>query len=215
MKRVVVLLLIAVAFAGCQKPKESTRVSVGGNVRSNGLPAGSTSTPSGIQLNAAVTSSTAYQNDFQEGVRDLLEAQVPRDYVGSVSADASNGTGVYIGGRVELMNGQRIGAMNGVASIAPNSELLVTVFDSFYTQQNLDPIPPIYFKQATGSISGNYVTIKFYDSYGYVEMVGQYDSSNFRGDFKYKTERTHDGQPGWSGTLGSFSVPTCSFFRCQ
>lgn len=218
MKRVVAVLALALAFVGstgCQKAKNSTRVSTGSNVRSGGIAPGSTTTPSGIQLNASVTTTQYSQADFQLGVEDLLEAQVAREFVGPVSRDARDGTGVFFGGKVELANGQKLGVSNGVINIAPNSEILVSVFDSYYTQQNLDPIPPIYLRQATGQISGNNVNITFSDSYGTITLRGTFSSSTFTGTFAYQTLRTHDGQQGYHGDLGNFSVETCKFFRCN
>ncbi|RYZ66382.1 MAG: hypothetical protein EOP05_19215 [Proteobacteria bacterium] len=219
MKRVVVVLMLALGFAGisgCQKAKNSTRVSTGSNVRSGGIAPGSTTTPSGIQLTKeANVTTTDSQESFQLGVGDLLEGQVARDYVGAVSRSASDGTGVFIGGKVELENGQRIGVSNGVVSVAANSELLIAVYDSYYTQQGLDPIPPIYLKKASGMVNGNSADITFSDAYGTIRLFGQFNNQTFEGTFSYDTLRTFDGKKGWNGTLGRFKIPTCSIFRCQ
>ena len=213
MKRVIVALMLAVVFAGtagCQKAKSSTRVSTGG--RAGGLAAGATTTPSGVSLTAAVKSVSA---DFELAVQDVLEATMPRDYVGRVSGAASDGTGVFLGGKVTASNGGPISVANGVQSIAQNSELLLVVYDSFYAQAGLDPIPPIYLRSASGAISGNSVDIKFSDSYGFIRLVGQFDRDRIVADVYYETTRTYDGKVGWNGKLGRAEIPTCSFFRCN
>lgn len=218
MKQLMVGLMLAVAFsglAGCQKAKSSTRVSTGAG-RSGGVQAGQTTTPSGVSLTAAVKTNSS-QSDFELAIQDIIESILPRDYVGSVSSAATDGTGVFLGGRVTLANGGPISQVtNGNQSIASNSELLFVVFDSFYTKNGLDPIPPIYLKQATGTISGNYADIKFYDGYGFIRLVGQFDSNNFIAEVYYQTDKTYDGKAsGWNGKLGVATIPKCSFFRCN
>ena len=220
MKRVIglMMLTLSISMIGCQKAPDQARVTATG-ARSGGLPPGSTTTASGIQLNGIVTTDPQYQSAFQQAVKDFLEAQIDPDYVGTVSCQGANQTGVLVGGKIELANGQALpvnsGQSIGKIDILPTSELLVVVYDKFQDQQNLGAIPPTYLKTATGYVQGNQVFITFSDNYGTITLQGTYDRNNAVLQFQYDTRVTFDGQRGYRGVMGDLHIPTCQFFRCQ
>jgi hypothetical protein len=215
MKRTLGLMILLFAIVGCQKAPTESRIG-SSPVRSNGLPPGATTTPSGITLNGIVTLDSAYQSDFDQEVRDFLAGSINPDYIGTVSSQGANQTGVYVGGKVTLQNGQTLSSVaNGRVDITPTSELLVAVYDKFQDQANLAPLPPIYLKQSSGYVSGNNIFMDFYDNYGSVHLEGTYDRNVAKLTFSFNTTRTFDGNVGQAGTLGVLSIPTCQFFRCQ
>jgi hypothetical protein len=213
---VVALVLVAVSFVGCAKNKNTNQVK--GAVRAARGSLGSTvqmSATTGVELRGAVTTSSSYQNLFQQAVSGLLNSTLPENYVGDVSATASNNTGVFLGGRVTIQGGIfRPSVPNQQLSIAANSSLLVAVYDS-YSLSTASPIP-VYLTTATGTISGNYAKLVFYDKYGSITLDGQFDQNTFQGTFSYDNQVKYDGSGlGGAGTLGTFTLPTCQFFVCQ
>ncbi len=215
MKRYIGILFLSFVMVGCQKPPTDARIGTSG-VRSNGLPPGATTTPSGITLNGVVTADSSYQAQFDQAVRDFLAGSIAPQYIGAVSAQGANQTGVFAGGKVELQNGQTLSSVaNGRIDITPTSELFVAVYDNFQNQTNQTSLPPVYLKQSSGYISGNNVYIDFNDTYGTVHLEGTFDSNVAKLTFTYNTIRTFDGSPAYGGTLGVLRVPTCQFFRCQ
>lgn len=214
MKRFLAITFALIALSGCQKPDNSTPISSRDvSPRSQGH-AGGTSTVGTIELRGAVFSSASSQNMFNEQVRSFLEATMPRDYVGYVDAMGQYNTGVYIGGRINLDNGQGIrpGSTNG--NIAANSEFVVSVFD-YWENETPPPIPPVYFKKAQGWVNGQRAFLKFWDDYGSVELEGTFSGEFFTGTFDYDTQRTWDNNEGRAGTIGQFKIRTCDLFRCQ
>jgi hypothetical protein len=206
------LIFCVIALTGCQEAnKGSVPVDsrVGYPRTTGGAPTGS---PVGISLNGIVVADSSRgqdQDDFNERVRDFMEASVEdRSYVGYVSGTPNDGTnsGVYIGGRVNVQG----------SSIDPRSQLVVAVFDAWPQEYGQVPaLPQPYFTQAEGVIQGNEAHLRFYDDSGWVEMIGTFDSNNFVGEIYYDVQRTATGQMGHAGLIGQFSVPTCQFFNCQ
>ena len=215
MRRFIGMMILMVAVIGCQKAPTESRIGTSG-ARSGGLAPGATTTASGITLNGLVTDDPSNQSKFEQSVRDFLAATIKAEDIGSVSSQGANQTGVLVGGKVELQNGQSLAALGyGRADITPTSELLVAVYDKFQDQTNLAPLPPVYLKQSSGYVSGNNVYMDFSDNYGKVHLEGTYDRNIAKLTFTFSTNRTLDGSQPYSGTLGVLSVPTCQFFRCQ
>lgn len=208
------VVVLAVALTGCQKASDTTRIGAAGP-RAGGATA--TSIPSGLVLNGIVTADPSYQSSFQQAVKDFMEAQIDPDYVGYVSSQGSDQTGVFVAGRVELANGQplMVNQNMGKVDILPTSELLVAVYDKFSDQKDLPPLPVTYLRRASGYIQGNQVIIEFSDGYGSVTLEGTFNSNSATLRFSYDTQRTFDGKVGYRGVMGDLHIPTCQFFRCQ
>lgn len=215
MKRIIGLMILTLAIVGCQKAPTESRIG-STDARANSLLPGATTTPSGITLNGKVTSDSSYQTQFEQAVKDFLEGSMNPNYVGMVSSQGSDQTGVFVGGKIALQTGQALYPINnGRVDITPTSELFVAVYDKFQDQSNLAPIPPVYLKQSSGYVSGNNIYIDFWDGYGSVHLEGTFDHDYVRATFEFKTTRTYDGRVGYSEPLGDLQVPTCQFFRCQ
>lgn len=216
MKRALTLLIAALAAVSCAKGPSSERIGSSA-ARSGGAAPGATTTASGITLNGIVHTDAQNQTLFQQAVGDFMEAVIDPQYIGYVSATGDQQTGVLAGGLIKLSNGAGVTVGTTQASIDPSSELFISVYDKFADQTNLAPLPPIYFHgtAASGTVSGNTVNIKFQDTYGWVQLQGQFDSQKANLTFTFETTRTWDGRTGYGGTLGTLTVPTCQFFRCQ
>lgn len=215
MQKIVVLVLVAFSMTACQKNNSgSAPIEARGGVSR----AGHYSDPAqvGLQLNGVVFSEARYQEDFNHSVRDFLGASIPKEYIGYVSARAENNTGVFIGGQVDLANGQGLRSIVGSRmEITPSSRLVVAVYDYWPNQSGVEPIPPVYFTSSSGYVSGNSAELMFRDSYGYVKLSGQFNDQVFAGTISYYNERNHDGsRQSQPRVLGNFELPTCQFFRC-
>jgi hypothetical protein len=208
------VVVLAVALSGCQKASDTTRIGSAGP-RAGGVTP--TSIPSNLVLNGIVTADPSYQSAFQQAVYDFMEAQIDPNYVGYVSSQGADQTGVFVAGRVELANGQplMVNQNMGKVDILPTSQLLVAVYDKFADQKDLPPLPVTYLRQASGYIQGNQVFIEFSDNYGSVTLQGTFDSSRATLQFSYNTKRTFDDKVGYRGVMGDLHIPTCQFFRCQ
>jgi hypothetical protein len=214
--KIVGLVLLMASVTACQKDKGSLRLETRSGTAGRGATGGMAGQSSGITLKGIIYSDAAYQEQFQDNVRGLLSTDIPDDYVGYVSCRAEHNTGVFFGGRVRLTSGNIRNMTGGESQIDPNSELLIAVYDYFPNAGKLPPIPPLYFKKATGRVSGNRAYIRFEDAYGYIEMEGYFDANRFRGAIAYDNHVKHDGsRPGAAGVLGDFDIGTCDFFRCQ
>lgn len=213
------MVVLAFAMAGCQKAADTTRI---GNAGPRAGGATNTSIPNNLVLNGIVMADPSYQSQFQQAVLDFMEAQIDPQYVGYVSAQGKDQTGVFVAGRVELANGQPLminqnqyQQNQGRIDILPTSELLVAVYDKFANQSNLPGLPVTWLRQAQGYIQNGQVYLDFYDNYGKVTLEGTYNSQSAKLRFTYDTLRTFDGKTGYRGVMGDLSIPTCQFFRCQ
>lgn len=210
--KALILTLLVGVLAACQEKDNRSSVvvrAVGPRVQSQ------TSQPDTSNLQGRIYTDPYYQQGFQEAVVGLLSTDIRPEYIGYVSANGQNGSGVFFGGRVRLTSGSLTTGFGGV--IASDSSIVIQVRDYAPQFQNVPPLPAIELKTAQGQISGNDVQIVFWDAYGAIEMRGQIDSARgvFTGVIKYDNNITYDGrQPGAAGNLGNFSIPICSFFAC-
>jgi hypothetical protein len=212
----VAALAVAAALSGCNKQSGAGTVSAQ-SARAAGLsiPAGATT---GINYVGSITTSPGYQNAFQQAVDDFLAAQVAADGVGTVDAQGANGTGVTFGGAITLQTGTLASAAGQVA-IAPTSRVMVQVTDSLSFEGG-GGLPPVYMTNAQGYVANGYADITVNEMNGNnvqrsLRFVGYYNASTFTGTVAYNVLTTVDGSTPHAGTLGTFQVPTCSFFQCQ
>lgn len=224
-RMMVALALSMLSLTACQKNDGETAIGRDRTAANNIWAQGA-----GITLNGNVTSSDA-QDLFREAVLDLVEplcAEISgcnRDtWVGYVSPQA-NGTGVFLGGRVEMQSGVLNPNSSTVMSIRTDSKLYAVIYDEFSGRPDASgqvvPYVSRAFTSATGQVQGNRATLCFADKYGIVQMEGTFNGQNFYGVFHYDTGIKNcsqvNQQPigGHAGDLGQFHVPTCQFFRCQ
>ena len=216
MKKSLALVLLAFTLAGCQ-PKKDGAVSVdnrGGMINPRGGPTGSMT---GIQLRGVVQADPSYQQDFQSVVAEFLSASMDPQYLGQVSSVNQNGSGVWIGGRVQVASGS-LRNVGGQTVPVNAGSLIVAVYDYWGPQQQqLPPIPPVNLRNVQGQVNGNYAELIFSDDYGQVKMSGNYDQGYFQGEMQFRNLRRFDGSPasGEAFVLGNFKIPTCEFFVCN
>ncbi len=165
------------------------------------------------------------EQSFQDAIKGFLSASVDEQYVGEVSSGNggyNQGTGAYFGGRVRIQTGNGFSARGGMprTTVSRDSILAITVVDKYAIEQEQEgkSIPPmsVNLVQASGYVQGNEAHLQFWDEYGSVEMVGEFDETYFEGRISYSNDYMWDGsQPGEAGRLGYFRVRTCTFFECN
>jgi hypothetical protein len=216
-KNVVALFLATVSLAACGKKEEGATPIVGRNGQ-----AISAAAAGGItSLNGWVRVEASEQDSFQDALTGLIEAVLPPEYLGFVSGRATGGTGLFLGGKVELQTGiLSATASNPQTNVRTDSKLLIAIYDEFTGRpdasgKNVEPIAR-YLSQASGYVQGNRAYLKFTDSLGSIEIDGTFDANTFAGTMTYDNIRRYDGQgQGAAGNLGWVEVPTCQFFRCR
>ncbi len=214
MKNVVALMLAAVSLAACSKEEGATPIT-GRNGQAISVAAAA-----GISLNGWVIVEASQQDMFQDAVSGLIEAAMAPEYLGFVSGRASGGTGVFMGGKVELQTGILNTSNNAQTNIRTDSKLLIAIYDEFTGRPDASgkTVEPIsrYLTQASGYVQGNRAYLKFTDALGSIEFDGTFDAKTFEGEVTYDNVKRYDGQgTGAAGNLGWVQVPTCQFFRCR
>lgn len=214
LKKIATLLAIAAVVSGCSEKDDKVAIQTVGP--RSGPAMQQQANMSGLSLAGQVLANDSDQERFNDSVRGFMNASLPEEYVGYVSATGRNNTGVFFGGRVFFTTGGGLGATNGARmDIANNSQLLVEVHDAFPNQTNIDPLPAVYLVTGSGYVSGNTARLRFEDNEGFVELQGSLDQSTFRGTMVYENYRRYNSnEAGGQGTLGTFQIPTCQFFQC-
>ncbi|MDX9732126.1 MAG: hypothetical protein RBT63_10175 [Bdellovibrionales bacterium] len=216
-RSVIVLMIAVFGLVGCSKEEGATPIGRGARAIT---PSGQTPSSAGISLNGWVIADASHQDLFQHSLSGFVEASMDSAYLGYVSAQATGGTGVFLGGSVELQAGLLNPSNTTQVNIKTDSKLLVTIYDEFTgrpdsTGATVSPIST-YLTTASGYVQGNRAYLKFSDSYGMIELDGTFNANVFEGTFSYDNNRRFDGAgQGAEGVLGTFQVPTCQFFRCQ
>lgn len=215
LKNVVALLLATLSLAGCSKEEGATPI-----MGRNGQAISAAAAGGITGLNGWVIANASQQTEFQDGVTGFIEASMPPEYLGFVSVLATGGTGVFLGGKLELQTGILNTSNNAQTNLRTDSKLLIAIYDEYTGRpdasgQNVEPIAR-YFSQASGYVQGNRAYLKFTDSLGSVTIDGTFDANTFEGVMTYDNARRYDGQgDGENGELGWVQVPTCQFFRCR
>lgn len=214
LKNVVALMLATLSLVACGKEQGATPI------MGRSGQAISVAAAAGISLNGWVIVETSQQDAFQDAVSGLIEAAMAPEYLGFVSGRASGGTGVFLGGKIELQTGILNTSTNPQTNIRTDSKLLLAVYDEFSgrpdsTGKVVEPISR-YLTQSSGYVQGNRAYLKFTDALGSIEIDGTFDANTFEGTMSYDNVKRYDGQgAGAAGNLGWVQVPTCQFFRCR
>lgn len=245
---ILIFLSLALSLSGCGKKKNSEsirsgRCARGGCATDTNNGGGDTQNP-GTNQNPAETISGGTQStlwgqihkgsysqtQFYDGVKGFVSANInsygePSE-LGHVSGDIDQNTGVWFWGDVRTQSGyfNPNGSQSAQLDLT-TAELRIVVWDSYAGQTDsagqVITEYPVHIRGATrGWVSGNQVTVRFEDSYGWVELVGEYDANYYSGYVQYSNNTfwdggTRDGVSGARGVMGYFYVPTCGFFRCQ
>jgi hypothetical protein len=147
---------------------------------------------------------TGSDGNFQAAVTAFTYpavSEVPDESVGQVSPQAGQNGGIFFYGDVGLgQNGQVSGGA-----------IQIEVYDSKYGQPKPNGGTYQAFVIQVGGAQGNSTQMTFTSESQTVFMQGNIQGDQFVGTLSFSNAATL-GQ--WQ-TLGQFTVPRCSFFRCQ
>lgn len=232
-KNLIVGLLALAYLTGCQ-PARSQRDSgrsIGRAARGTGTgrvqAPGSGEWTTGGKTYGRVTSSAGDQafNEELFGLTYPALASVPEaQKLGYVSSQDNQSTGVAFFGSASNSGGGINGMTYGSSSFDSNSVLQLEIYDDRAVQsaQSGGDIQPIIiriardqptFVDAGGSISGSQVNLYFQDIYSVIYLDGQINGQYFSGTIAYANGPVTSGNN--ARTLGTFTIPTCSFFNCN
>jgi hypothetical protein len=147
-------------------------------------------------------------NDLNIAVQGLVSATMDPANLGFVDPN----DGVRFQGLVDF------NPANGSINFS-NTKLLIEVWDEYAKDNSQNPYPVSFSSAQEGYIRSNgEVSLLFKDSYGSISIqgvIGQNGGQSlFNAQVFYQNAKTVDGNGLGSGTLGTFTIPTCSFFAC-
>lgn len=147
--------------------------------------------------------STDY-NSFLNSVKGLVSASMDPSGLGSLS----NYGDVALIGYID---------MNQQYSInSANCRFRMEIWDDYARSGSASAIAFSFNSLSNYSVNGNQINLVFQDAYGQLFITGQIGSGEFYGTVSFKNYKSFDGSTNMaSGTLGTFKVPYCGFFRCQ
>ena len=205
---VFLILILASTLVACSKDdkRESIRGRSGRTVRDTTT----TTTPRNIDQTYQSASTGRISTD-QNHLDAFVTAQgEPSQVIGLIG---TSGTGVYF-------NGQADAAGDSI----PYATLAIEVVDSWYKDKQVDsPFRISSLKFLRGSITGdtssastnNKVYLEFADEYQRVVLEGRIAGDNFEGTIFFENYLHFNNETPFAGQLGQFTIPVCSYFRCQ
>lgn len=206
--RILIMLMgLSLMLAACGKKKDSNEATVtaarearAGANSSGTLPSGQAYTP-GTEV--AVYAQDSYYNQFNQAIKVLVSATMDPSNVGNV--DNRNG--------VKLRGSVTINTSTGRIDTA-NSKIELSIQDDLKNSDGelYQPIV-ITVLGTSGTAMNGQVNLTFSDQYGSINLTGTYDANTFRGNVNFQNAKSYNGLSG--GTLGSFEVPVCGFFKCN
>jgi hypothetical protein len=218
MKMLLLVLMVAsTALVGCGKKQSGKApISQARGTRSGGI-SGDTVNSSGVLDGAVVRYSTWSNADFQQTVTDFLGASIQREFIGEVSGDPNQSTGVVFGAQIQPASGYYTPNMN--TQLSPNGHILVAVYDTFTGQKDAEgnTIPPmaVYVQGISGNISNNVLRAQASDSFGVLHITAQISGSQISGNIWYENLQNANGGSPVTNDLGYFQAPTCSVLVCN
>lgn len=143
-------------------------------------------------------------NSFYRTVQGLVSASMNPEELGNVNSNSD----VAIIGFIDM-------DQNGNVYPA-NSRLRIEIWDDYARSGSASEIALAFNSMASSNYSGNQIQFHFQDEFGRITVTGQVSQNNFYGTVSYQNAKVFDGSSNYaSGTLGTFQVPACGFFRCQ
>lgn len=151
---------------------------------------------------------------FEERVKALLSASVNPTEIGTISAGATDSTGVRFQGVIKL---DAAGQVN-----LAQTKMKILVYDSYVLQsqystngQKYEPIPIEFTSAVEGRFDVNSGSgyVLFRDEYGEVRFEGRFDAQYFSGNVSFKNTQSVLGGTAAQGTLGQFYVARCGIIQ--
>ena len=208
--------LTALSLTGCPSPNNSSTINNRG-----GTAAGQAANSAGISPNGVVYLPAGQQAAFTQVIADFVGAMMDPQYLGDVSVNASDSTGVVIGGKVALSGGTGSlrAAVGGQNQITNDSSVYIAIYDNRTGKRDangvvIDPIGR-FFNNASGVVSGNTAHLQFQDDYGSLTLDGQFDQNQFSGTVHFDNDTIWDSSGQTHAGSLLFQVPTCQFFNCN
>jgi hypothetical protein len=201
-----VLVLALAGLVACgKKGADGASVNAGRDQRALGspnLPTGQGGTV-GSQ-SALINFSTGQAAQMKETVQVLVSPTLDAGSVGDINE-------VRVAGNVGVQSS---------GQVLQDSVVELVIRDSFTgTAEDGSVIEPIVIRirGGTGTAVGYNANLQFTDEYGTVTVKGTYNATTFNGTVEFQNRKsvTLNGKNLSGGTLGSFSIPTCAFFRCM
>lgn len=202
-KLVLALSVLTVMACGKKKSDDSATVNAGRDTRAQ--TSGPSLLPSGQGSQAGSYQAAVTSTSLDEAAKILASATISPDAIGTVQS-------VLLQGQVSV--NPQTGAI-----LPASSRIWLTIKDSYVGQTADDGqvIEPISIDVAgTSGTAVNYqANLTFTDQYGTITITGTYNTSTFQGTISFSNTAGSGYNGKKSGTLGQFSIPTCSFFVCQ
>ncbi len=213
------LLVLSTGLVACGKKNGKPSISTTNRERAAGPDIGTRNHLSPTDGSAWGEITGTPQNAFQEAAEGLIESIMDSQYVGYISGNSGDNTGIRFWG--DVSTGGALTTNMPSTSVNSGSMRLV-IWDEHAGKTDSSsgeviPEIPFYFNSVSGTVQGNQAQLIFRQSDGYttVEMVGYFDAENFVGVFRYQNLTSFDNSTPWRGELGNFAVRTCQFFRCN
>lgn len=173
------------------------------------------------EITRGYQSQQQFQYQVQNFVSNLKEADGSPIALGSISGDSGQTTGIRFWGSVGLTGPFQVNGGNNLQVTSQGSALRISIVDSYVGQQNAEGETiteiPIYiasgvegFVSVTGVVQGNTAQITYTDGFGTITLHGSFNSNWFYGTVSFR-----NNSPAVQGSLGTFIVQTCGFFKCN
>lgn len=197
----VVFLSAVIVLTGCGKKDNKSSIR---KARDRGNTTQFQETPNQTGGPSQTTWGIITGNDLQNQIKGFVSASSDPNSVGYVSGSSNDTTGVRFIGKVNTDDSGQV--TSGAVDIV--------IFDSYYTEQNQDPIV-ISMNLIHGQINSQGGQIVFGDDFGNVTFHGSWTNGYFEGSVAYQNSQSYSGNQPYSGTLGQFQVKECGFFTCN
>jgi len=211
-QKLLVLLLALVCLSACSQQNFATQ---SGRSTANAI-VNNTNTMSGTTCSTAIgrvydSSSVSSSQTFEQRVKALLSASANPTSFGTIDgSQTATQTCVMMEGR---LNYDSSGNVN-----ASLSTLKLTIYDSYVGQKDTsgNTITPsvITFSSASSGqvdVNGKSFTLKFSDSYGEIDLTGNFAQTTTTGTMSFQNTTSFDQSASSSGVLGAFSIGTSAF----
>ncbi len=222
LKKILLLIFILSLVSlglGCGKKDKRSPIRSGRDARSPSSPA-TADTRTFTSSDGVVFGSP--DSEFQEVIYYLVSASINPNTFGTISGQPGQNTGVKFSGNIQLNSiFNPSSASSNIQVRSEGSHVRILIRDSFVGQQdsNGNAIPEYTIDNSSnisGYIQGNHAVIKLVDEFGSITFDGNVSADVYQGSFSFDNNMYWNGQtPGARGTVGSFRISTCGFFKCN
>lgn len=203
-KAILVLAAVALTMSACAKKSTSAvRVAGRSNVSASDIQNGNCSTSS-----AGKVYDSANPTSFEARVKAFVSATMDSNLLGSIEGAIDAKTGIDLFPTFKFDS-------SGNVDLA-GSNFTMKIFDSYaktyYQGTYIEPYTIQFFQASSGSINraARTFTITFKDEFGDITFTGNYGSQVVSGTVSFNNYTSATGGQTARGTLGQFSIHSCS-----